>query len=246
MKFTHSVIFVFWVLSSFSAIANQFPISLSSQLKNSSAVVEASYVKNTVMKHDSQNFLIEYYFNLHSSIGLDISEVSKNHLFKVSHLSSFNPEDDLENHFGEYLNFKKSEKVVLLLKYKDGSYWFTHGIQSRFNLFSHFNDKILVSHSFPLHPQLGSFDYYDFMSSAALNFSQQESQLAIDLVDDSEDDANYTEVKSVNRSLHTRSIASLAKPENNENQDWGLTSTGLVILLMFMCVIFKFLRLNIH
>ena len=100
MKFTHSVIFVFWVLSSFSAIANQFPISLSSQLKNSSAVVEASYVKNTVMKHDSQNFLIEYYFNLHSSIGLDISEVSKNHLFKVSHLSSFNPEDDLENHFG--------------------------------------------------------------------------------------------------------------------------------------------------
>jgi len=219
---------------------------LTSQLKNSSAVVEASFVKSTVTKQDPHNYLIEYYFNLHSSMGLDISEVSKNHLFKVSHYSSFDPEHDLQNHFGEYLNFKKSEKVVLLLKYKDGQYWFTHGIQSRFNLFSHFNEKILVSHSFPMHPQLGSFDYYDFMNMAALNFSHEESQLALEAVnEDLEEDKSLITDQPTRQNIR-RSIASQSQSEIAENQEWSLTTTGLVLLLMFMCVIFKIIRINIQ
>jgi hypothetical protein len=246
MKFSYSILYILLNLLLTNVFASSYPISLSSQLKNSSAVVEASFVKSSVTKHDSHNYLIEYYFNLHSSMGLDISEVSKNHLFKVSHLSTFDPEQDLQNHFGEYLTFKKAEKVVLLLKYKDGNYWFTHGIQSRFNLFSHFNEKILVSHSFPMHPQLGSFDYYDFMNTAAMNFSHEESQLALDAVDENfEDEEKSLETKTYERTTKGRSIASQATVETQDNNEWGLTTTGLVLLLMLMCVIFKVLRINI-
>lgn len=227
-------------------LAEQYPISLSTQLKNSSALIEATYVKNNIHKQGDHNFVIEYYFNIHSSIALDASEISKNHLFKISHKSSSDPESQLQNHFGEYLKFKPSEKVVLLVKYVDGNYWLTHGMQSRFNLFTHYYDTILISHSFPMHPQLGSFAYEDFMSLAHAAFSMNESQSLLDEVVYDFEEEKSIETMLYEKTYKGRSIASQPPKNVDALNDYGPSTTWLVILLMLMCVIVRFLRIKLE
>ncbi len=158
--------------------ATYIPLPIESQLQKSYGVVEGTYEGSSYKKLPNGDVVTLASFHVDKHVGIKTSDIKNNFDFKVTLPGGV--WDDLTYFVSGVPNFKKGERVVLLVsRGKYGMYLSNLGL-GKYKLLKKDDGPYLVSEVFPNHPTLGKIPYNEFNAAVVQKFGASLQNYTID------------------------------------------------------------------